>query len=328
MRTEVYLRLLVVALGLSASALLPALADAATGCDRQCLVGIAQAYAVALVNHAPATLPTARAVKFTENLVPLRFGKDGLWRTVNGRRDFNIYAVDAEKSTVVWIGIVLENDAAVMLAARLKVEGRRLTEVETLVGRSALTGAAKVAGPRPDFAQAIAPTERLDRERLIAIAVSNWDAMESGDGHRAPYAVDCERYDNGEKTSAGESPAKGAADSGGDPKDRSCFGQMNSGRFNNGNRVTPRRIWAVDRDFGLVVGLFTPNVPGDAHDIHLRNGTTLHVDATELVPFTIEQVEMFKVTHGEISKVEVVLGPRVPYGMRSPFDMQTLWQER
>jgi hypothetical protein len=103
---------------------------------------------------------------------------------------------------------------------------------------------------------------------------------------------------------------------------------MNSGRFNNGNRVVPRRIWAVDRDFGLVVGLFTPNVPGDVHDIHLRNGTTLHVDATELVPFTIEQVEMFKITHGEISKVEVVLGPRVPYGMRSPFDMQTLWQER
>jgi hypothetical protein len=177
------------ALGLSASALLPITADAATGCDRPCLVGFAQAYAVALVNHAPATLPTAGAVKFTENLVPLKFGKDGLWRTVNGRRDFNIYAVDTDKSTVVWVGIVLENDTAVMLAARLKVEGRKLTEVETLVGRSALTGAAKVAGPRPDFAQAIAPTERLDRERLITIAVSNWDAMEQGDGHRAPYAI-------------------------------------------------------------------------------------------------------------------------------------------
>ena len=37
---------------------------------------------------------------------------------------------------------------------------------------------------------------------------------------------------------------------------------------------------------------------------------------------------MFKIVRGEISKVEVVLGPRVPYGMRSPFDMQTLWQKR
>jgi len=34
-----------------------------------------------------------------------------------------------------------------------------------------------------------------------------------------------------------------------------------------------------------------------------------------------------KIVRGEISKVEVVLGPRVPFGMRSPFDMRDLWQE-
>lgn len=303
-------------------------AAASAPCDRQCLVGIAEQYAVALVTHAPATLPAAPAVKFTENLVPLKFGKQGLWRTVTGRRDFNIYAADTDSGNSVWIGIVLENDTAVMTTARLKVVDHRITEVETLVGRSPLTGAAKAAGPRPDFAQLVPPAERLDRDRLIAIARSNWDAMERGDGHLAPYAVDCERHDNGEKTSKGDSPATGAPDSGGSLDDRSCFGQMNSGRFNNGNRVYPRRIWAVDRDYGLVVGLFTPNVPGDAREIRLRNGTTLHAEATELVPFTIEQVEMFKIVHGQISKVEVVLGPRVPYGMRSPFDMRTLWQER
>lgn len=314
---------------LIACQLLSATAAAASApCDRQCLVGIAEQYAIALVKRAPATLPAAPAVRFTENLVPLKFGQQGLWRTVTGRRDFNIYAADAESGNSVWIGIVLENDSAVMTTARLKVVNHRITEVETLVGRSPLTGAAHAAAPRPDFAQIVPPAERLNRDRLIAIARSNWDAMERGDGHLAPYAVDCERHDNGEKTSKGDSPAKDAPDSGGSLDDRSCFGQMNSGRFNNGNRVYPRRIWAVDRDYGLVVGLFTPNVPGDARDIRLRNGTTLHAEATELVPFTIEQVEMFKIVHGEISKVEVVLGPRVPYGMRSPFDMQTLWQER
>lgn len=297
-------------------------------CDRQCLVGFAEQYAAALVKHAPAALPTAPAIKFTENLVPLKFGEQGLWRTVTGRRDFNIYAADTEIGNSVWIGIVLENGTAVMTSARLKIVDHRITEAETLVGRSPLTGAATADGPRPDFAQLVPPAERLARNRLIAIARANWDAMERGDGHLAPYAVDCERHDNGEKTSKGDSPARGAPDSGGSLDDRSCFGQMNSGRFNNGNRVYPRRIWAVDRDYGIVVGLFTPNVPGDAPDIHLRNGTTLHADATELVPFTIEQVEMFKIVRGEISKVEVVLGPRVPFGMRSPFDMKTLWQER
>ncbi len=329
--SKVHARLAFIALlSLAAVPLRPAAAatDASATCDRQCLVGIAEQYATALVNHAPSTLRMAGSVKFTENLVPLKFGAQGLWRTVTGRRDFNIYAADTDSGNVVWIGIVRENDTAVMTTARLKVVDHRITEVETLVGRSPLTGAATVAGPRPDFAQIVAPAERLDRDRLIAIARSNWDAMERGDGHLAPYAIDCERYDNGEKTSKGNSPAKGERDRGGSLEDRSCFGQMNSARFNNGNRVYPRRIWAVDRDYGLVVGLFTPNVPGDVRDIHLRNGTTLHADATELVPFTIEQVEMFKIVHGEISKVEVVLGPRVPYGMRSPFDMRTVWQER
>ena len=36
----------------------------------------------------------------------------------------------------------------------------------------------------------------------------------------------------------------------------------------------------------------------------------------------------FKIRNGQISRVEVVLGPRVPYGMRSPFDMKTLWEPR
>lgn len=297
-------------------------------CDRDCLVDMARQYAAALVDHAPRRLPVTADVKFTENLVPLKFGEQGLWKTVTGRRNFDIFVADTDTGNIVWIGIVKENDKAVMMTARLKVVGRRITEVETLVGRSGLTAAATVAGPRPDFAALIPPAERLSRERLIAIASSNWDAMERGDGHRAPYAVDCERYDNGEKTSKGESPAKGAPDSGGDPKDRSCFGQMNSGRFNNGNKVYPRRVWAVDREHGLVVGLFTPNVPGDAREITLRNGTVIKPDDSELIPFTIEQVEMFKIVRGEISKVEVVLGPRVPYGMRSPFDMQTLWEAR
>jgi hypothetical protein len=302
--------------------------DAHAACDRDCLVGIASQYAAALVAHAPQNLPVAPGVKFTENLVPLKFGEQGLWKTVSGRREFNIYAADVGAGNVVWIGIVKENDKPVMMTARLKVVGRRITELETLVGRSALSAADKVAGPRPDFARVEPQAQRLDRQRLVAIADSNWDAMERGDGHAAPYAQDCERYDNGEQTSKGSSPAPGAPDSGGSLEDRSCFGQMNSGRFNNGNKVWPRRIWAVDPEYGLVVGLFTPNVPGNVREIKLRGGKVLAADASELLPFTIQQVEMFKIVRGRISKVEVVLGPRVPYGMRSPFDMKTLWDPR
>ena len=309
-------------------------AHAAPACDRACLVALADRYADALAAHDPARLPTAPEVKFTENLVPLTFGSEGLWRTANGRRDFNIYAADPARGDVVWIGIVKENDTPVTVGVRLKVAGRRITEAETVVGRVGLSGAATVPGPRPDFARVEPPATRRSREQLIAIASSNWDAMEQVDGSLAPYAADCERYDNGRKTTNGPSPGPAAAGSeaaaaaGKDIGDLGCFGQMNSGRFRNGGKVDPRRVWAVDRERGLVVGLYTPNVPGTARQLTLRSGQVLKLGPDETIPFTIVQAEMFKIVDGQISRVEVVLGPRVPYGMRSPFDMETLWNRR
>jgi len=307
-------------------------------CDRACLTGFLDRYVAALLAHDPGRLPVARDIRFTENLVPLRFGSQGLWATVNGRRDFNLYAVDPQRGDAVWIGILKENDKPVMVAIRLKILGDRITESETLVGRSGLTAADQVAGPRLEFSQPIPAAAQATREQLIAIANSNWDAMEQGNGRLAPYAVDCERYDNGRKTTQGPSPPPlpGTPPAGGDVANAAdhdvgelgCFGQMDSGRFRNGSRVQPRRIWAVDRQYGLVVGLFTPNVPGTVRTLHLRNGKTLTVGPDELIPFTIEQVEMFRIVNGQISKVEVVLGPRVPYGMRSPFDMKSLWEPR
>jgi len=315
-------------------------ANGAGSCDRACLKDTLDHYVEALIAHDPSRLAVARDIRFTENLVPLKFGREGLWATANGRRDFNIYVLDASRGDAAWIGILKENDKPVMLAIRLRVLDRQITEAETLVGRVGLGAADTVAGPRPDFSQPITPGEQSSREALIAIANSNWDAMEQGIGDLAPYARDCERYDNGRKTTNGPSPgpgssAEGAAGATGaasaanaDIGSLSCYGQMNSGRFKNGNKVYPRRIWAVDRDYGLVIGLFTPNVPGTARTLHLRNGQMLNVGPDELIPFTIAQVEMFRIVRGQISRVEVVLGPRVPYGMRSPFDMKSLWQPR
>ena len=342
-------------------------------CDRACLVDTLNRYVEAVLAHDPLQLSVSRNIRFTENLVPLQFGRQGLWATANGRRDFNIYITDAARGDAVWIGILKENDKPVMVAIRLKVADRRITEAETLVGRVGLGAADTVAGPRPEYTQPIAPAEQSSRDELIAIARSNWDAMEQGNGDLAPYAADCERYDNGRRTTNGPSPGRqpgaatnaqtntstgaapnaqtsllansqansqttstGAAPSPGDVSAAAnrdigslgCYGQMNSGRFKNGNKVDPRRIWAVDPEFGLVVGLFTPNVPGTARTLTLRGGQTLTVGPDELIPFTIEQVELFRIVRGQISRVEVVLGPRVPYGMRSPFDMKSLWDPR
>jgi hypothetical protein len=306
-------------------------AEQAAACDRACLKGLMDGYVAALLAHDPARLPVSPDVKFTENLVAMPLGKAGLWRTVTGRRDFDIYVSEPDRGNVAWFGIVKENDLPVFLAVRLKVEARAITEIETMVGRSRLTAAATVGAPRTAFAEIVPPDQRSSRQELIRIANTKWDAFEdTSKGKLIPYADDCERHDNGFLT-AGNKPRTGdntSAIAGNEGGLTTCRQQMTSGRFNNGNTVDPRRIWAVDRERGLVVGLFTPNVPGDRFEIALNNGEKMKAGPDELIPFTIQQVEMFKIVGGKIHMVEVVYGPRVPYGMRSPFDMETLWTRK
>ena len=309
----------------------PAESSAAGQCDRACLIGLMDQYVAALLAHDPSRLPVSADVKFTENLVPLQLGKEGLWRTVTGRRDFNIYVAEPARESIAWFGIVKEMDKPVFLAVRLKIKNRRMTEIETLVGRSPLSGAATVGAPRAGFAEIVPPEQRSSRAELVRIANTKWDAFEdTSKGALIPYAADCERHDNGFLT-AGNRPKQGDDTSkiaGNESRLTTCREQMTSGRFNNGNIVEPRRIWAVDQERGLVVGLFTPNVPGDRREIEFNDGHKMKAGPDELVPFTIQQVEMFKISGGKIHMVEVVYGPRVPYGMRSPFDMKTLWKRK
>lgn len=308
--------------GLMGAGFAPAFGQGA--CDTECLEGLVQDYVAALVERDASGLPVADDIRFTENLVPLPFGEEGLWATATGRRDYDLYVTDPARGSVTWFGIIYEMDNPVMIALRLQVEGRTITEAETVVGRVGLNNAGHVEAPRPGLTEIVPEDQRSTREELIAIASSNWDAMAQGDGDLAPYADHCARYDNGHKMTSGE--AQEGDPEGGTISNLGCRGQMDSGRFVNGHYTEPRRPWTVDVERGLVVGLYTPNVPGNVKDITLNNGDVVTVGPDELIPFTIVQTEMFKVVDGKIEMVEVVLGPRVPFGMRSPFDMETLWE--
>ena len=304
----------------------PALA-ASDDCDMGCLDAHADAYLDALVAKDTSSLPLAKDVHFSENLIPLTIGEEGLWRTITAKRDWDIYASDEELGHANWIGIVDEMGNAVFLAIRLKIENGEITEAETLVGRSPLT-AADHAPPARDFFSEIEPAEtRSSRDRLMEIVHQHWDAMETGKAIRSNYRDDCVRYDNGHLTTGTKkSPAEGGPPST-NIGEFGCYGQMASGRFVNGNTVYPRRFWGVDEERGLVIGYFSPNVPGDATSVEVY-GQTVEMGPGELVPFTIQQVELFKVVDGQVKGVEVVFGPRVPFGMRSPFDMKDLWRQK
>src|ERR1700683_2696147 len=110
-------------------------------CDRACLEGFVNQYLDALLAHNVFGLPLAPKVKFSENDQLLDLG-DGMWNVTTSIGPYKIYVADPQSGQVGFLGTVRENDRPVALALRLKIENRKISEIETIVQSTA-------AGPPP-----------------------------------------------------------------------------------------------------------------------------------------------------------------------------------
>ncbi len=119
---------LVLALAVSA----PATAPAQTGaCDRVCLEGFLNQYLDALVARDPARLPLTREAKYTENGVQLNLG-DGMWGPKVVMGSYKLYFADPKSGQVGFYGSVQEHGHPAILGLRLKIEDRKISEIEAI----------------------------------------------------------------------------------------------------------------------------------------------------------------------------------------------------
>jgi len=111
-------------------------------CDRACLEGFVDTYLDAWIARDPRKLPLGRNVKFTENGQQLELG-DGSWNVAFGKGKYRLFVTDTQTGQVGVITTVTEDGAgpgqsiASMLALRLKVQNRQISEVEALFVRPA-----------------------------------------------------------------------------------------------------------------------------------------------------------------------------------------------
>jgi hypothetical protein len=152
----------------------PLAAQSAADCDRACLAGVMTAYLDSLVAHDARKAPLAANARFTEDAKQLAVG-DGLWKTATKIRPFRTDFLDPTTGTAATHAVVEENGASVLLAARLRVVDRRITEVETIVVRSQQEGALfqPDALTQPSAAMVTAPpaAQRMPRDALAEIAL-------------------------------------------------------------------------------------------------------------------------------------------------------------
>ena len=109
-------------------------------CDRECLRGFITQYLNAMVAHDPKSLPLAANARFTEDTKTLALG-EGLWKAASGLRTYQQDFLDVREGQAASHVIVEEGGNPVMLALRLKISGRRITEIETMVTRNRTEGA-------------------------------------------------------------------------------------------------------------------------------------------------------------------------------------------
>lgn len=289
-------------------------AGAASSCDRACLTGILDQYLAGLVAHDPSRVPFATKVKFTENNVQLQIG-DGLWGTVSGiRHDSDLKFADPAAGEVGYYGVVEEHGEPAYIALRLKVDGGKITEIESIVCR-------KGNGPGPTdhfgelqhdpaFFQTEPASSRSSRARLIALANGYFSTLQLNDGTlHTRFDPTCSRLEDGWR-SAGDPQAKSAFTR------LSCGGQFKLGYYRWDDRVRDRRFLVIDAERGLVMARMFIDHRGVLSDYTLTNGER-RVSPIK-APHTWCALELFKIRNGAIYRIEAVFVP-VPYYMPSPW---------
>jgi len=304
-------------------------------CDRACLDGVVNQYLAAMVAHDASKAPFAKKVKFTENATKLPL-TEGLWFTAIGLTDYKIYVADPQQGAAAFIGLVQEHTAPpnpprpVILALRLKVVNKQITEAEQIVARTVRpTSVPNLQTPRAYISQALAPEERSSRADLIKITNLYFDGIEQETGSIVPFDPECNRLENGMRTAGPPLPGqKGPAatlvpPAGSQPMQpgagpppgfsaQQCIDGFNSGIFAYITAVQPRRVLVVDEERGVTFGVFMFQHRG-VTTVKMRDGSTRGAPF-DGEPVTMPMAELFKIKSGKIRDVEAI-GIRLPYGM-------------
>ena len=297
----------------------PALAQGR--CERECLISISEQYLDALAAKDPRKVPLAGNVRYTENGQRLLPG-DGLWNSISGRGTYKLHVADQTARQIVTFSTMREAGTPIIIAVRLRVDDRRIMEVETIVARS--EGGAKafeaLGAPRAAFSRVTPAADRVSRTDLVRTANMYFSGMQLNDGKgNYPFAEDCNRIENGSQ--ATNAPGKAGATRP-DPKTASnysgmwsCREQFESGLLHFVSRIRDRRYVAVDEERGLVVAFaFFDHDAGTSRTFQTPDGRT--VTAGPTTPWTWMIAELFKVEKGLLHEIEAIL-ERVPYGMGS-----------
>jgi hypothetical protein len=205
-----------------------------------------------------------------------------------------VFADTASGQVAFW-SVLDEHGSPLLFSVRLKIQDRRISEIETVVARKgshALFSPETFATTTGVFDQVIEPRQRASRDRMIVIANGYFDGIEKHDGRLVSSAPDCNRFENGVQMT--NRP--------GTLTQRACATSVD--RLTHIKAVRDRRYDVVDEERGVVLSMVLFDIPPDPGAAPPRESRMLLL------------AEVFKIAGGEIQRIETVMH-NLPYGSGS-----------
>ena len=262
--------------------------------NRKDLLRFINEYLEALLVHDHTRLKLAENYKATENGSPLILG-EGIWqrvRTIILRKSF----VDAAENQAGFWGVLEEQGGEkALFVLRLKIIDNQITEIETLLSRKGCHPlfSPDIARNNPLWDAPIPESDRLTREELISIADSYFEGIEKSDGSIVKIHPDCQRKENGIKTTN-------------NPDLLNFSTQAGIYRFDYITKVRERRYPIVDINRGLVWGIVVFDIPGtNVRDKQLPEGSIQH--DLRAKPRCLLLYEIFKIEDGLIRDIDAFM---------------------
>jgi hypothetical protein len=277
--------------------------------DKEELNGFANLYLDALAANDPSRLPLSDPVRYTENTRELKLGA-GLWQTASAIKYRHLVSDPFQGQAGVFCTLQEGGEHLTLLALRLKVTDKKISEVEAMVSRYSGPDVAfkpkTLVSPVPILTETVPPPERVPRGRMVEIADLYLEGLEKNSAAFIPLHPDCNRLENGLKTTNNQEL--------GFPLSLSCAQQIPI--FTYMTKIRDRRYAVVDEELGLVWCLVMFDVPGTVKTAEIPGYGVVELAPRTQYPRSMLVAELFKIRNGLIHYIEALL-TSVPLGAGS-----------
>jgi hypothetical protein len=165
------------------------------------MTGLLTKYIDAVAARKPEALKLGKRVRFTEDSKDLKLG-EGLWKTATKVGNYRQDYIDLKQQIAASHVVIEEEGGQAQLSVLLRVKGKKIAGIETLVNHLTPTSRFKpdsLDKPLPGMSAAVPAGKRMPREEMIRTALTYTEGLRIGnftDG-KTPFAKDAYRVENG-----------------------------------------------------------------------------------------------------------------------------------